>query len=88
MLASRRNGTLRVGVTSNLPPSIWQHRNDVVEGFASRYQAHDLIWFELHETMQSAIEREKAIKEGKRKWKIDLIETSNPYWHDLYPEIL
>lgn len=88
ILASRRNGTLYVGVTSNLPARIWQHRNDMVEGFTNCYKAHDLVWFELHETMESAIGREKAIKEWKRAWKIDLIETSNPYWRDLYGEIL
>jgi putative endonuclease len=88
ILASRRNGTLYAGVTSNLPARVWQHRNDVVEGFSSRYRVHDLVWFEVHETMESSIGREKVIKEWKRAWKVDLIETSNPYWRDLYPEIL
>jgi putative endonuclease len=88
ILASRRNGTLYAGVTSNLHARVWQHRNDVVEGFSSRYRVHDLVWFEVHETMESAIGREKVIKEWKRAWKVDLIETSNPYWRDLYPEIL
>jgi putative endonuclease len=87
-LASRRNGTLYVGVTSNLPAHVWQHRNNVVDGFSSRYRVHDLVWFEVHETMDSAIEREKAIKEWRRAWKVDLIETSNPYWHDLYAETI
>ncbi|MBL0162405.1 MAG: GIY-YIG nuclease family protein [Xanthomonadales bacterium] len=88
ILASGRNGTLYVGVTSNLPARVWQHRNDVVDGFSNRYRVHDLVWFEVHETMESAIRREKAIKEWKRKWKVDLIETINPYWRDLYSEIL
>jgi len=87
LLASRRNGTLYVGVTSNLPARIWQHRNNAVEGFTRQHHVHDLVWFELHETMGSAITREKAIKAWKRIWKIGLIEKSNPYWRDLYAEI-
>ncbi|MCP1373011.1 GIY-YIG nuclease family protein [Dyella lutea] len=87
LLASGRNGTLYIGVASNLPARIWQHRNDVIEGFGSRHRVHDLVWFELHETMESAIAREKALKAWKRTWKIELIEASNPYWRDLYPEI-
>jgi putative endonuclease len=87
LLASRRNGTLYAGVTSDLPARIWQHRNNVVEGFTRQHHVHDLVWFELHETMESAITREKAIKAWKRVWKIELIEKSNPYWRDLYAEI-
>ncbi len=87
LLASQRNGTLYVGVTSNLPVRIWQHRSNVVDGFTRRHHVHDLVWFELHETMESSITREKAIKAWKRVWKIELIEKSNPYWRDLYAEI-
>ena len=87
ILASGRNATLYIGVTSNLRARIWQHRNDVVEGFSSRHRVHDLVWFELHETMDTAITREKALKAWKRAWKIRLIETSNPYWRDRYAEI-
>ena len=87
LLASCRNGTLYAGVTTNLPTRIWQHRNEVVEGFTQRHHVHILVWFELHETMESAIAREKAIKAWQRAWKIELIEASNPYWRDLYPEI-
>ena len=87
MLASQRNGTLYVGVTANLSRRIWQHRSDLVEGFTKRYRVHDLIWFEVHETMESAIAREKAIKNWRRVWKLELIEESNPYWHDLYAAI-
>ena len=87
LLASRRNGTLYAGVTSNLPAPIWQHRSNVVEGFTKQHQVHDLVWFELHEPMESAITREKAIKTWKRVWKIEIIEKSNPYWRDLYTEI-
>ena len=88
MLASKRNGTLYVGVTSNLPQRVWQHKNDLVEGFTRRYGVHALIWYEVHETMENAIAREKTIKEWKRQWKIDLIEAMNPEWRDLYEDIL
>lgn len=88
ILASRRNGTLYVGVTSDLPARVWQHRNDAVEGFTSRYRVHDLVWFEVHETMESAIGREKAIKEWKRAWKVELIQGFNPEWRDLYEDIV
>ena len=87
LLASHRNGTLYAGVTSHLPARIWQHRNGVVEGFTQRHRVHILVWFELHETMESAIAREKALKAWRRAWKVELIEASNPYWRDLYPEI-
>ena len=88
MLASRRNGTLYVGVTSNLIKRIWEHKNNVVKGFTRKYGVHTLVWFELHETMESTISREKAIKEWKRDWKLKLIEQQNPTWRDLYSEIL
>ena len=88
MLASKRNGTLYVGVTSNLPQRVWQHKNDLVEGFTRRYGVHALVWYEVHETMENAIVREKTIKEWKRQWKIDLIEAMNPEWRDLYEDIL
>ena len=88
ILASRRNGTLYTGVTSNLIGRIWQHRNDLVEGFSQRYGVHNLVWFEPHENMEAAIVREKAIKRWRRAWKIDLIEAGNPMWRDLYPDII
>ncbi|MBE3097974.1 MAG: GIY-YIG nuclease family protein [Planctomycetes bacterium] len=88
ILASRRNGTLYVGVTSNLAKRVWEHKNDVVEGFTKRYGVHRLVWYELHETMDSAIRREKAIKEWRRAWKLELIEQFNPAWEDLYSFIL
>ena len=87
MLASRRNGTLYVGVTSDLLKRVWEHKNDVVEGFTKRYGVHSLVWYEPHETMESAIMREKAIKEWKRAWKLDVIEKANPEWKDLYDNI-
>jgi putative endonuclease len=67
---------------------VWEHKNDVVEGFTKRYQVHRLVWFEVHETMDSAIQREKAIKKWKRKWKLELIERMNPEWKDLYSSLL
>ena len=84
ILASKRNGTLYVGVTSNLLQRVWQHKNDMVEGFTKRYGVHTLVWYESHETMESAIMREKAIKEWKRAWKLRMIERDNPEWLDLY----
>ena len=87
-LASRRNGTLYTGVTSNLVQRIWQHKKDVVERFTKKYGVHTLVWFDLHETMDSAISREKAIKERQRAWKLKLIESTNPHWRDLYEEII
>jgi putative endonuclease len=88
ILASRRNGTIYVGVTSNLIKRVWEHKNDVVDGFTKRYRVHTLVWYELHATMESAISREKAIKEWKRKWKLDLIEQGNPEWNDLYKDLI
>ena len=88
MLASRRNGTLYVGVTSDLVKRIGQHQNDLVEGFTKRYVVHDLVWFELHDEMQAAIKREKNIKAWQRAWKIEMIEQANPEWRDLYQDLL
>ena len=88
MLASRRNGTLYIGVTSDLIKRIWEHKNNVVEGFTRTYEVHLLVWYELHESMESAIRREKALKEWKRGWKLRLIESRNPEWNDLYPTLL
>jgi len=78
ILASRRNGTLYAGVTSDLIKRVWEHKNHLVEGFTKRYGVDRLVWYEPHETMDSAIRREKAIKEWKRAWKLELIEQSNP----------
>jgi putative endonuclease len=75
---------LSVGVTSDLVQRVWQHKNDIVEGFTKRYRVHTLVWYEACETMQAAIAREKAIKEWKRAWKIELIEKFNSEWRDLY----
>ncbi len=74
-------------MTSDLVKRVWEHKNDVVEGFTKRYGAHTLAWYEPHEDMAAAIAREKAIKEWKRRWKLELIEKTNPGWRDLYPEL-
>ena len=88
ILASKRNGTLYVGVTSDLIQRVWQHKNDLAEGFSKRYGVHTLVWYEECGTMEAAISREKAIKEWKRAWKIKLIEDSNRDWRDLYQDIV
>lgn len=88
ILASRRNGTLYTGVTSNLVQRIWQHKNDLVDGFTKKYNVHTLVWYELHDHMEPAIAREKTIKEWKRAWKLELIEAANPQWLDLYDLII
>ena len=88
ILASKRNGTLYIGVTSNLVKRIWEHRNNIVEGFTQKYGVHQLVWYELHGTMESAIMREKRLKEWKRAWKLKLIEEKNPEWRDLYETIV
>ena len=87
ILASKRNGTLYIGVTSDLVKRIWEHRNNLVEGFTKRYGVHRLVWYELHESMESAIQREKRLKKWKRVWKLALIESANPDWQDLYQTI-
>ena len=87
LLASKRNGTLYLGVTSNLVQRVWQHRNGVTEGFSKRYGVYMLVWHEAHATMESAITREKAIKEWRRAWKLTLIEQTNPQWRDQYEEL-
>jgi putative endonuclease len=87
IVANKRNGTLYIGVTSNLPKRIWEHKNKVVKGFAQKYDLSSLVWYELHETMDSAIQREKAMKFWKRVWKLRTIEKMNPDWRDLYEEL-
>jgi len=88
ILASKRNGTLYIGVTSDLIKRIWEHKSTVVKGFTERYNVHQLVWYELHETMESAISKEKMLKNWKRAWKLELIESSNPDWQDLYESIV
>ena len=83
LLASHRNGTLYAGVTSNLMQRLYQHREGVIDGFSKDYGTKRLVWFEAHETMESAIIREKRIKKWNRPWKIKLIEAANSDWRDL-----
>src|SRR5687768_7881855 len=87
ILASRRNGTLYVGVTSDLRARIWAHRNDLVPGFTELHRVHQLVYFEVHDSMYAAITREKQIKGWKRSWKLRLIEEFNADWRDLWEDI-
>ncbi len=87
MLASRPGGALYIGVTSNLVQRVWQHRSRVTGGHADHYNTGMLVWYEPHETMESAITREKALKRWKRAWKDRLIAEQNPEWRDLYRDI-
>ena len=87
ILADRKNGTLYVGVTSNLAARVFQHRNKEVAGFTKKYGVDRLVWAELHDTMETAIDREKQIKKWNRAWKIQLIEQENPEWDDLYDRL-
>ena len=87
IMASRRDGTLYIGVTSNLARRVWYHKQEAVEGFTSKYGVKTLVYFEPHETAESAITREKRLKKWERVWKIRLIEQSNPEWRDLYSTI-
>ena len=88
IMASRRNGTLYVGVTSNLIKRVHEHRNDAVDGFTKRFCVHTLVWYELHNEMTSAILREKQIKKWARAAKIQLIEKNNSDWHDLWQDLV
>ena len=84
ILASKRNGTLYIGVTSNLRKRVFEHKNNLVEGFTKKYKVHNLVYYEQITDIRSAIEREKRIKRWKRKWKLALIEKANANWKDLY----
>jgi putative endonuclease len=88
IMANRRNGTLYVGVTSNLPERAWLHRSGAVPGFTKRYGCKMLVWYELHATMPNAIAREKQLKSGSRQKKLALIEGLNPNWRDLFHELI
>ena len=88
IMASARNGTIYVGVTSDLTKRVWQHRESRGDGFTKRYGCKMLVWYELHATMEYAISREKQLKAGSRQRKLALIEERNPGWHDLFQEIV
>jgi putative endonuclease len=86
ILASARNGTLYIGVTSDLFQRVALHKQDLIEGFTKKYRVHRLVYYETHQTMEEAIVREKRLKEWRRRWKIRLIESMNPEWIDLFDE--
>ena len=88
IMASRRNGTLYVGVTSDLAKRAWQHKNGDIPGFTQQHRVKDLVWYEGTPSIEAAISREKQIKNWKREWKLALIEGVNPYWRDLYGDIV
>ena len=87
LLASQPHGTLYVGMTDDLLRRVSQHKAKAVPGFTAKYRVHRLVWFEAHETRESAWQRERRIKEWKRAWKIGLIERDNPHWTDLFPNL-
>ncbi len=87
ILASRRNGTLYIGVTNDLVRRVYEHKEDLVPGFTSKYGVHQLVYYETFDNVQEAIEREKRLKKWKRQWKLALIEEANPLWKDLYGEL-
>ena len=88
ILASKRNGTLYIGVTSNLLKRVYEHKNNLVEGFTQKYNVHNLVYYESCNDVYSAIAREKRMKKWKRQWKIKAIEKLNPHWRDLYSEMV
>lgn len=88
ILASRINGTLYIGVTNNLVKRVYEHKNDLVEGFTKKYQVHSLVYFESYDDVNEAIKKEKQMKEWKRYWKIKTINKFNSNWKDLYSEIV
>jgi putative endonuclease len=84
ILASQRNGTLYIGVTNDLIRRTWQHKENFSDCFTSKYKVHFLVWYEIHESIEAAITREKQLKKWNRAWKLRLIEENNPTWRDLY----
>ena len=87
VLASARNGTLYIGVTSDLARRVWEHKSKAVSGFTSKYGVDRLVYFETHDSAEAAISREKTLKRWNRSWKLELIEKANPEWEDLYERI-
>ena len=87
ILASKRNGTLYIGVTNNLTKRVYEHRNNLAEGFTKKYGVHMLVYYEETSDIETAIQREKQLKKWKRAWKIDLIEKENIHWEDRYEKI-
>ena len=87
ILASQRNGTLYIGVTSDIIKRVYEHKNNITGGFTTKYGVYTLVHYELFDTMNDAISREKQLKKWRRSWKLELIERSNAQWKDLYPDI-
>ena len=88
IMAGRRNGTLYIGVTDDLIRRVYEHKNNLVEGFTHKYRVHKLVYWEQTENIEAAIQREKQLKKWKREWKLALIENHNAYWRDLYEQLL
>jgi len=88
ILASKRNGTLYIGVTNNLIRRVYEHKNDLIDGFTKKYDVHLLVYYEQYEDIENAIQREKRLKKWNRQWKIELIERDNPEWNDLYIQLI
>jgi putative endonuclease len=88
ILASKKIGTLYIGVTSDLVKRVYEHKHNLVEGFTQKYNVHNLVYYETTQNIESAITREKQLKKWNRKWKLELIEKQNPSWKDLYEEII
>ena len=88
ILTNKRNGALYIGVTSDLIKRVWQHKNNIFEGFSKKYKTHHLVYFEEYTSIELALNREKRLKNWQRSWKLELIESSNPYWKDLYDAIV
>jgi len=88
ILASRRNGTLYIGMTDDLERRVWEHKSGAVPGFTRKYGVKTLVWYEVHETRENAFQRERQLKKWNRVWKLELIERSNPSWRDLVDEIM
>ena len=87
ILASKKNGTLYIGLTNNLLRRVYEHKNDIIKGFTKKYSVHNLVYYERHNDINRAINREKQMKKWERQWKINLIQKSNPQWKDLYREL-
>ena len=87
-MASKKNGTVYIGVTNDLIRRVYEHKNDLIKGFTKKYQTHDLVYFDSTNDIHAAITREKQMKKWRRQWKINLIEEKNPNWDDLYPRLI
>ena len=87
-MASKKRGTIYVGVTSDIARRVWEHQNDILPGFTKTYQVHDLVYYEFGDEITGAIQREKTIKHWPRRWKVELIESRNPEWDDLYSTLI